>query len=149
MRALSFSRRYTARHRATSESENPNNLQLQYNQQARMKGQRPLLIVLSTLVLVINKAIAFRMSDSLNSFIVGEIMASRHLEEVDGESNIILYHPHVCDSVLITVSAWLVFVVVSLSRFVAIFNTSLLSVVVDLLTFMFILFLLDVRGERF
>ena len=89
------------------------------------------------------------MSDSLNSFIVGEIMASRHLEEVDGESNIILYHPHVCDSVLITVSAWLVFVVVSLSRFVAIFNTSLLSVVVDLLTFMFILFLLDVRGERF
>jgi len=75
----------------------------------KVKQQHLPLAVLSALLWAAANAHAFKMSSLFNGIIVNEIMTSRHLEEVSATTAT----PHV-DAVIITISAWLVFVVVSL-----------------------------------
>jgi hypothetical protein len=78
----------------------------------KVKQQHLPLAVLSALLWAAANAHAFKMSSLFNGIIVNEIMTSRHLEEVSAEATE-LRTPHV-DAVIITITAWLVFVVVSL-----------------------------------
>jgi hypothetical protein len=75
---------------------------------------------LSTMLLTANNTHAFTMSGVLNGLIVDEITTSRNLEEdaADTETEHGLHHRQLCDSVIITVFAWLVFAVASISCFV-------------------------------
>jgi len=79
----------------------------------KVKQQHLPLAVLSALLWAAANAHAFKMSSLFNGIIVNEIMTSRHLEEVSAEATE-LRSPHVISAVIITISAWLVFVVVSL-----------------------------------
>lgn len=74
------------------------------------------LAVLSALLWAATNAQALKMTNFFNGIIIDEIMTSRHLEEDSAteETERRLNTPHVGDAVIVTVSMWLVFVVVSL-----------------------------------
>ena len=84
----------------------------------KLKQQHLPLAVLSALLWAATNAHAFQMSNLFNGIIVDEIMTSRHLEATEDTTEQGLTHRHIVDSVIITISAWLVFVVVSLLDYI-------------------------------
>ncbi len=72
------------------------------------------LAVLSALLWATINVQAFKMTNFFNGIIVDEIMTSRHLEEASEDTERLLNTPRVGDAVIVTIAAWLVFVVVSL-----------------------------------
>ncbi len=93
----------------------------------KVKQQHLPLTVLSALLWASRNAQALKMTNFFNGIIVDEIMTSRHLEEATEETERRLNTPRVGDAVIVTVSAWLVFVVVSLLDYIAFFKNLHLS----------------------
>lgn len=81
----------------------------------KMKVKQQHLPAMSALLWAATNAHALKISNFFNGIIVDEIMTSRHLEDASDteETERRLNTPHVGDAVIVTVSAWLVFVVVS------------------------------------
>eukprot|EP00986_Skeletonema_menzelii_P009577 scaffold4385_cov162-Skeletonema_menzelii.AAC.5 len=77
----------------------------------KLKQQNLPLAALSALLWAATNAQAFQMSSLFNGIIIDEIMSSRHLEATEDTDEQVLTHAHIVDSAIITISAWLVFVV--------------------------------------
>ena len=93
-----------------------------------MKGQQQQhlpLAVLSALLWATTNAHAFQMSNLFNGIIVDQVMSSSSSRELEATEDTgdnpsgFGGHAHIIDALIITVFAWLVFVVVSLLDYIA------------------------------